>query len=106
MRVRRSSGPSLTAALLVASLGVAAVSLGAAGKDAPLADAAQGVRARPMPLEVRKLGYSERESEGVARGNIFGKPLANLSLNLLDKFGVYVETFGDSTGHLPLLSSV
>ena len=41
MRVRRSSGPSLTAALLVASLGVAGVSLGAAGKDAPLADAAQ-----------------------------------------------------------------
>ena len=35
----------------------------------------QGVRARPMPLEIRKLGYSERESEGVARGNIFGKPL-------------------------------
>jgi ankyrin repeat protein len=35
----------------------------------------QGVRARPMPLEVRKLGYSERESEGVARGNIFGRPL-------------------------------
>ena len=34
-----------------------------------------GMRARPMPLEVRKLGYSERESEGVSRGNIFGKPL-------------------------------
>ena len=28
-----------------------------------------------MPLEVRKLGYSEREGEGVSRGNIFGKPL-------------------------------
>ena len=35
----------------------------------------QGMRARPMPLEIRKLGYSERDSEGVARGNIFGKPL-------------------------------
>ena len=35
----------------------------------------RGVRARPMPLEIRKLGYSERESEGVPRGNIFGKPL-------------------------------
>ena len=35
-----------------------------------------------------------------------GTPLANLSLNLLDKFGVHVETFGDSTGHLPLLSGV
>ena len=35
----------------------------------------QGVRAEPMPLQVRKLGYSERESEGVARGNIFGRPL-------------------------------
>ena len=35
----------------------------------------QGVRAEPMLLTYRKLGYSERESEGVARGNIFGKPL-------------------------------
>ena len=35
----------------------------------------QGVRAAPMPLRFRTLGYSERESEGVARGNIFGKPL-------------------------------
>ena len=35
----------------------------------------QGMRAEPMPLEIRKLGYSERESEGVSRGNIFGKPL-------------------------------
>ena len=35
----------------------------------------QGVRAQPMPLKVRTLGYSERDSEGVARGNIFGKPL-------------------------------
>ena len=35
----------------------------------------QGVRARPMPLEFRTLGYSERESEGVMGGNIFGRPL-------------------------------
>ncbi len=35
----------------------------------------QGVRAQPMPLEFRKLGYSERDSETVGRGNIFGKPL-------------------------------
>ena len=35
----------------------------------------QGMRAEPMPLEFRKIGYSERDSEGVARGNIFGKPL-------------------------------
>ena len=35
----------------------------------------QGVRAQPMPLVFRKIGYSERDSEGVARGNIFGKPL-------------------------------
>ena len=35
----------------------------------------QGVRAQPMPLEIRKLGYSERESEGIVRGNIFGRPL-------------------------------
>ncbi len=35
----------------------------------------QGVRARPMPLEFRRIGYSERDSETVPRGNIFGKPL-------------------------------
>ena len=34
-----------------------------------------GMRAQPMPLEIRKLGYSERESEGIVRGNIFGRPL-------------------------------
>ena len=35
-----------------------------------------------------------------------GTPLANLSLSLLAKFGVNVESFGDSTGQLPLLSGV
>jgi hypothetical protein len=35
-----------------------------------------------------------------------GTPLANLSLSLMDKFGLEMETFGDSTGHLPLLSGV
>lgn len=35
-----------------------------------------------------------------------GTPLANLSLSLLDKFGINLETFGDSTGQLPLLSGV
>ena len=35
-----------------------------------------------------------------------GTPLANLSLSLLDKFGVQVDAFGNSTGHLPLLSGV
>jgi len=35
-----------------------------------------------------------------------GTPLANLSLTLLDKFGVNLERFGDSTGELDLLSSV
>ena len=35
-----------------------------------------------------------------------GTPLANLSLSLVSKFGVGVETFGDSTGQLPLLSGV
>ncbi len=35
----------------------------------------KGMRARPMPLEIRKIGYSERDSETVPRGNIFGKPL-------------------------------
>ncbi len=35
----------------------------------------QGMRAEPMPLVIRKLGYSERESEGITRGNIFGRPL-------------------------------
>ena len=35
-----------------------------------------------------------------------GTPLANLSLSLMDKFGVRVERFGDSTGKLDLLSGV
>ena len=35
----------------------------------------QGMRAELMPLEIRKLGYTERDSETVTRGNIFGKPL-------------------------------
>jgi len=35
----------------------------------------QGVRARPMELKYRKLTNNERDSEGVARGNIFGRPL-------------------------------
>ena len=35
-----------------------------------------------------------------------GTPLANLSLSLMDKFGVNVERFGDSTGKLDLLSGV
>jgi hypothetical protein len=35
-----------------------------------------------------------------------GTPLANLSLSLMDKFGVNLERFGDSTGKLDLLSGV
>ena len=35
----------------------------------------QGMRAEAMPLRIRKLGYSERENEGIIRGNIFGRPL-------------------------------
>jgi hypothetical protein len=35
-----------------------------------------------------------------------GTPLANLSLNLMDKFGVKVEKFGDSTGRLDVLSGI
>ena len=35
-----------------------------------------------------------------------GTPLANLSLSLLDKFGVRIDEFGDSTGQLPLLAGV
>ena len=35
----------------------------------------QGMRAESMPLEIRKLGYSERESEGIIPGNIFGRIL-------------------------------
>jgi hypothetical protein len=33
-----------------------------------------------------------------------GTPLANLSVSLMERFGVNVETFGDSTGKLDLLS--
>jgi hypothetical protein len=35
-----------------------------------------------------------------------GTPLANLSLTLIDKFGVPMERFGDSTGELNLLGGV
>jgi ankyrin repeat protein len=35
----------------------------------------QGVHARPMELTYRKLTNNERDSEGVAKGNIFGRPL-------------------------------
>jgi ankyrin repeat protein len=35
----------------------------------------QGVRAKPMPLKFRRLTNNERDSEGVARDNIWGKPL-------------------------------
>ena len=35
----------------------------------------QGMRAEAIPFEIRKLGYTERESEGVIRGNVFGRPL-------------------------------
>ena len=35
-----------------------------------------------------------------------GTPLANLSMSLMDKFGVNVERFGDSTGELDLLTGL
>jgi len=35
----------------------------------------QGVHARAMELTYRKLTNNERDSEGITRGNIFGKPL-------------------------------
>jgi ankyrin repeat protein len=35
----------------------------------------QGVRAKPMELKYRKLTNNERDSEGVTKGNIFGRPL-------------------------------
>ena len=35
----------------------------------------QGMRAQPMPLEIRTLGYGEADNEAVRRGNIFGRPL-------------------------------
>jgi hypothetical protein len=35
-----------------------------------------------------------------------GTPLANLSLSLIEKFGVDLDRFGDSTGELDLLSGV
>jgi ankyrin repeat protein len=35
----------------------------------------QGVRAKPIELKYRRLTNNERDSEGVSRGNIFGKPL-------------------------------
>ena len=35
----------------------------------------QGVRAKPMVLKYRALTNNERDSEGVSKGNIFGRPL-------------------------------
>ena len=53
------------------------------------------------------VGGRERGLEG-NRHLVYPKdtPLANLSSSLLDKFGVRVDTFGDSAGPLPLLSQV
>jgi hypothetical protein len=34
-----------------------------------------------------------------------GTPIANLYLAILDKLGVHVETFGDSTGRLDTLTT-
>jgi hypothetical protein len=53
------------------------------------------------------IGGSERGLRG-NRHLVYpkGTPLANLSLSLMDKFGVQVDSFGDSTGRLPLLSGV
>jgi ankyrin repeat protein len=34
-----------------------------------------GTRAKPVPIRYRRLGYSKRDSEGVFRDNIWGKPL-------------------------------
>ena len=65
MRVRRLSGLSLAAALLVASLGVAGVSLGAAGKDAPLADAVQrGDKATMLSLLKKQVDVNAAQGDG------------------------------------------
>jgi hypothetical protein len=49
---------------------------------------------RPFLTRMRHLRYPK------------GTPLANLGLTLLDKLGVPLERFGDSTGELALLSDV
>ena len=65
MRVRRLSGLSLAAALLVASLGVAGVSLGAAGKAAPLADAVQrGDKATMLSLLKKQVDVNAAQGDG------------------------------------------
>lgn len=35
----------------------------------------QGVKAQPVPFEIRKLGYGEADNEAVRGGNNFGRPL-------------------------------
>ena len=133
MRVRRLTGPSLTAAYLGANSVVQCLFDKGATLDVVARDGrtplrvAEGVEnghsfaAQPHTAALlRTLGATEipcpapcapRGRGAGLRGtrhlsNPKGTPLANLSLTLLDKFGVHMETFGDCTGHLPLLSSV
>jgi len=64
-------------------------------------------RVKPPQGTSALVGGPERGLEG-DRHLVYpkGTPLANLSLSLMAKFGVREEVFGDSTGHLPLLSGV
>ncbi len=64
-RVQCLSGLSLAAALLVASLGVAGVSFGAAGKAAPLADAVQrGDKATMLSLLRKQVDVNAAQGDG------------------------------------------
>ena len=65
MWVRRVSGLSRAATLLAASLGVAGVSLGAAGTDAPLADAVQrGDKATMLSLLAKQVDVNAAQGDG------------------------------------------
>ena len=59
-----------------------------------------------VPVVVRRRAATSRSKGNRHLTYPKGTPLANLSLTLMDKFGVHSGHFGDSTGKLDLLSLV
>ena len=60
----------------------------------------------PHDLPIMVVGGGAGQLQGGRHIRIKEAPLANLHLTLLDKMGMNVERFGDSTGKLELLSDV
>ena len=61
---------------------------------------------KDLPVLVVGGGGTFSMKGGVHRRYTDETPLANLQLTLLDKLGLPVERFGDSTGQLNLLSDL